>query len=122
MQALQNFGMFRRRFADQYQRSSSVLSFNHDGMEVARVRNRSRYLPLWHVVFFLYLALLIRLVVAADIGTASYEARMLQMRNGTVVERVAAGVMQMDPVSQAIALKLRAGLTVLNERILDRRI
>lgn len=122
MQVLKVYGLFRRRVSEQYQRSSSVLSFNHDGLEVARVKSRSRYLPLWHLVFFLYIALLIRLVVAADIGTAGYEARLSQMRNGNVVERAAASVMRMDPVSRVIAAKLRAGLAHVNERILDRRI
>ncbi|MDF0603605.1 hypothetical protein P1J78_23020 [Psychromarinibacter sp. C21-152] len=113
-------GLFRRKVADGYRNSSAVLSFNHDGLEVARVKNRSRHLPLWHFIFFIYLALLIRLVVAADIGTSGYEARLAEMRDGNVLERAAARVMRMDPVSQEIATKLRSGLSFLEGRVLDR--
>ncbi|WP_425051694.1 hypothetical protein [Psychromarinibacter sp. S121] len=119
---LRPFSILPARVAQEYRRSSAVVSFNHDGLEVARVRNRSRYLPLWHVIFFIYFAMLMRLVVAADIGTASYEARMEEMRNGHALERVAARVMHMDPVSRQLAVQIRAGLTYLNQRILDRRV
>lgn len=122
MRAERALGRFRRRVANGYGRTSSHLSFNHDGFEVARVKTRTKYLPLWHVVFFVYLALLIRLVVAADIGTSGYEARMTEMRNGTTLERIVARVMQMDPVSQEIATRVRAGLYQINESILDRRL
>ena len=119
---LRPFSILPSRVAEGYRRSSAVFSFNHDGLEVARVRNRSRYLPLWHVIFFIYFAMIIRLVVAADIGTAGYEARMQEMREGHTLERLAARVMHMDPVSRQLAVQIRTGLTFINQRILDRRI
>lgn len=120
MSIFRSISLFPRRVATGYSRTSAVLSFNHDGLEVARVRNQGRYLPIWHLIFFIYLAMVIRLVVAADIGTAGYEARMHQMKNGSSLERMAAVVMEMDPVSRELAMKVRAGLAFLNERVLNR--
>ena len=103
------FAPFHRRVSCEYSRTASVLSFNHDGLEIARVKRRAgvRWLPLWHIVFFIYLVLLIRLVAVADIGPAGYANRMEQMRNGTVLEQAAAVIMDMDPISQRFAAKLR---------------
>ncbi len=100
----------RTRLGKVYRRSASVLSFNHDGLEIARVRHERRWLPLWHVAVFLYLALLIRLVAMADIGPAAYASRIDQMNDGSFVERAAARVMQMDPWSQKIAVEIRHSL------------
>lgn len=105
----------RRGVASQYQRTASVLSFNHDGLEIARVKtHRRRWLPVWHVIVFVYLMLLIRLVVLADLGPVGYAARMNAMSNGNILERSAAKVMQLDPYSQALAVKLRRGINFIN--------
>lgn len=111
---------FRRKVARGYQRSQAVVSFNHDGLEVARVKSTKRWLPVWHIIFFVYLALLIRLVVMADMGPSGYAQRINQLKEGNVLERMAATVMEMDPVSQALAGKIRNALGVVNERILAR--
>jgi len=94
----------RHRIGSGYRRSASVLSFNHDGLEIARVRTRQRrWLPLWHIMVFVYLILLIRLIALADIGPAGYGNRMSEMRNGNILERSAARIMAMDPVSRRVA-------------------
>lgn len=85
-------------------------SFNHDGLEIARVRHERRWLPVWHIVFFIYLGLVIRLVTMTEIGPAGYAQRMAQLENGTLVERMTAQVMQMDPVSRKIAIQVRSSL------------
>lgn len=122
MSIFRSINFFPRRVATGYSRSAALASFNHDGLELARVRRKSRYLPVWHIIFFIYLAMVIRLVVAADIGTAGYEARVHQMKNGSTIERMAAVVMEMDPVSRELAMKVRAGLAFLNERVLNREV
>ena len=99
-----------QRLGKAYRQSSSVLSFNHDGLEIARTRNNRRWLPIWHIAVFVYLALLIRLVAIADVGPAAYANRLDQMSNGTLVEKSVAMVMQMDPISQKLALKIRRSL------------
>jgi hypothetical protein len=93
-----------------YQPSAAVSSFKHDGLEIARVKNERRWLPVWHIIFFVYLALLVRLVAMADIGPGAYAGRIDDMRNGNLFERAAAYVMHMDPVSQQIAISLRRGM------------
>ena len=105
-----NFARFGSRFGREYRRSSTVLSFNHDGLELARVKSDRRWLPVWHIAVFLYLAMLIRLIVMADIGPAAYGSRLDKLNDGNVIERFAATVMQMDPVSQAIANNVRSSL------------
>lgn len=104
------FTRTRDRLDNGYRHTSAVLSFNHDGIEIARVRNERRWLPLWHISVFLYLAMLIRLVTIADIGPASYANRMDKMNNGNLIERATATVMYMDPISRSIAVKLRRTL------------
>lgn len=93
-----------------YQSSAAVLSFNHDGLEIARIKTEKRWLPIWHIIFFIYLALLVRLVAMADIGPGGYAARIDDMQQGNLFERAAAYVMHMDPVSQQIAISLRRGM------------
>lgn len=88
----------------------SRVSFNHDGMEIARVKPRKKWLPVWHFIFFVYIGLLIRLISMADMGPAAFENRMAELENGTIIERVTARVMYMDPVSRAIAIDIRRGL------------
>ena len=98
------------RLRKAYRQSSSVLSFNHDGLEIARTRNERRWLPIWHIAVFVYLALLIRLIAIAEAGPAAYANRMQQMGEGTFIERSIATVMQMDPISQKLAMKMRRSL------------
>jgi len=94
----------------QYRRSASVLSFNHDGLEVARARKSGKWLPVWHIIFFVYIGLLIRLVSMAEVGPAAYANRMAELENGNFIERITARVMHMDPVSRSIASNIRSGL------------
>ncbi|MDJ0824808.1 MAG: hypothetical protein QNJ16_04830 [Rhodobacter sp.] len=98
------------RAAREYRRSASVVSFNHDGLEIARIKTERRWLPVWHILVFAYLVLLIRLIAVVDIGPAGYAVRMEAMQNGSVLERAAAKVMTMDPMSRQIAIKIRGGL------------
>jgi hypothetical protein len=67
-------------------------------------------MPVWHVIFFVYLILLIRLVAMAQIGPGGYAIRMDEMQSGTSLERVAARIMAMDPISQKLAIQVRGGL------------
>ncbi len=90
--------------------NATVFSFNHDGIAVARIRKKNRWLPVWHFIFVVYLALIIRLVTIAEAGPASYANRMAELENGTFMERAAARVMYMDPVSRQIAVNIRRGM------------
>lgn len=111
---------FRGGFSRAYRASSVVLSFSHDGLAIARAKKTRRWLPIWHVIFFVYMAMLIRLVIMADMGPGGYASRMAELENGTALERLAARVMAMDPVSQEIAKRLRSSLISINDNILER--
>lgn len=107
------FRLFRYLWAKvrrQYRPSYAVLGFNQDGLEIARVRKKRRYLPLFHLTMFVYLGLIIRLVVMANVGPASYANRIENLSNGNMLERAGAVVMYMDPVSRDIAIKLRSAI------------
>ncbi len=91
-------------------RHRTAFSFTPDGLQIARRRDRRRWLPLWHLIFFIYLVLLIRLMAMADLGPAGYAHRLEEMRGGTLLERGAAQVLRMDPVSRTLALQVRGGL------------
>ena len=103
-------GIFRNRFG----RRAGIahrMSFNHDGLEIARVkRRRSRYLPIWHIIFFIYFVYLMRLMAMADMGVGAYQNRMDQLAQGNFIERAAATVMTADPISRDIAADLRNAL------------
>ena len=101
---------FRPRSDAGSERTATVVSFNHDGLEIARVKTGRRWLPYGHLAIFLYLALLIRLVTVADIGPASYAARMERLEDGGFLERLSARVMYMDPWSRSLATDIRASL------------
>jgi hypothetical protein len=80
-----------------------------------------RWLPLRHLVFFLYIALLIRILALAELGPGAYAQRLEEMRRGSLPERAAALVMRMDPASRQLALQLRAGLARLDRGLSRRR-
>ena len=107
---LKSIAAYRRRVSAGYPQSAVVLSFNHDGLEIARSRKTRRWLPLWHIMVFIYLILLVRLIAIADIGTVGYNARMAEMEKGNILERAAAVVMQLDPISQDLAATIRGFL------------
>lgn len=92
--------------------ASRVTSFNHDGVELAKVRKRrgNWYMPAWHVIFFIYVILIVRLIAMADMGPGAYQNRIDRLSEGSFIERAAARVMYMDPVSRDIATDLRQSL------------
>ena len=107
----------RRGFSPGRARSAAVLSFNHDGLEIARVKTtRRRWLPLWHIVVVVYLVLLVRMVAVADIGPAGYANRIEEMRNGNALERISARIMALDPVSRKFAGHLRSGIDAITPK------
>lgn len=85
----------------------SVLSFNQDGLELARVKPKRREIAVWHMIALLYIFLFFRLVVAADVGSAGYGARMQALSAGSLPERIAAQIMSLDPISRRAAINLR---------------
>ncbi|WP_172298393.1 hypothetical protein [Pseudoruegeria sp. HB172150] len=112
----------RHRVAGSVPGSTVVVSFNHDGMEVARVRSNRRWMPTWHLIFFVYLAVIIRIAVVAQIGPGGYNARLSQMQEGNILEQATAFVMQLDPVTKAIAGEVRDGMNYLDKQVFGREV
>lgn len=75
-----------------------------------RKRMKMRHLPLWHVIFFIYFLLIVRLMAMADMGVGAYAHRIDELAEGNLLERSAAKVMWMDPISRALATDLRAAI------------
>ena len=88
----------------------TVASFNHDGVELARVRKqRSSRLPIRHIVLFLLAIVSFKLFLNFDMGAAAYGAKIEEFSAGTVIEQAAAWAMTLDPVSQWILDGVRFG-------------
>lgn len=84
-----------------------VIGVRHDGFIVARPRPAAsrisgRSVLLLLVVFFLFKGFLF-----ASVGTSTYTQRIAHLRDGNVLEKAGAFVMQADPVSRAVAAQLR---------------
>ena len=85
----------------------SIGSFNHDGLELARRRKHRRGLPLGHIALFALAVVAFKIFLVVQLGSATYGARMTALAEGGMLERVAAKVMILDPVSQWIVDEIR---------------
>ncbi|MDU9002442.1 hypothetical protein [Sedimentitalea todarodis] len=68
----------------------------------ARSRGPIRPVVILIVALFLFKAILI-----VNVGEATYKQRVLELRHGNLIEHAGAVVMQLDPISDFIALQLR---------------
>lgn len=94
----------------------SALSVGPDGAVPLRSGVDRRYLPAWRLIFLVYIVLLVRLVTLVDIGPTAYAHRMEELKSGSVLDRVVARVMYMDPVSRKLATEARIGMRKLGLR------
>ena len=86
-----------------------IRSFNHDGVEIARVRRKKRELPLRHLLQFALAVFSFKIFLFLDMGPAAYGQKVADLSNGTLIERVASRAMILDPVSQWLVDGLRYG-------------
>lgn len=80
---------------------------NPDGLVMARpmrVRERRSIRP---AAILIVAFLLFKAVLIACIGEATYQERVAQLRHGNLIEHAGAILMQVDPISNALALELR---------------
>lgn len=80
-------------------RGRSVEGFNHDGLELARRRRIRRALPIRQILLFLLAVVSFKVFLFLNLGGATYGAKMAELAEGALIERVAARAMAMDPVS-----------------------
>lgn len=64
-------------------------------------------IPIRPGVFLIAALFLLKAILIVSVGEATYDARVEQLRQGTLIEHAGAVAMQADPVSQFLALKLR---------------
>ncbi|MDF0599821.1 hypothetical protein P1J78_03655 [Psychromarinibacter sp. C21-152] len=91
-------------------RSSSVQSFNHDGLELARRKPHRRKLPVAKFVQFALAVFAFRLFLFLQMGALAYTAKMEALADGALLERLAGKAMALDPVTLYIADMIRFAL------------
>ncbi len=88
-------------------RSRSVESFNHDGMELARRRRHRRVLPIRQILQFALAVLAFKIFLFIQIGAVAYNGKMAELSEGNMLERAAAAIMVLDPVSKGVVTAIR---------------
>ncbi|MCG7493225.1 hypothetical protein [Thalassobius sp. Cn5-15] len=84
-----------------------VTTVNRDGLIVVRPQRKRSVLP-WRGLLFLLLGFIgFKTLLLAGIGFATYQERVDDLYAGGVVERAGAFLMQPDPISESLALKVR---------------
>lgn len=78
-----------------------------DGLIVFRPKRQRARVSLRGLVFLALGFVLFKAMILAHLGSGLYEQRLEALRGGSVIEQGGAFVMQVDPVSQAVAQHLR---------------
>ena len=89
--------------------SGAINSFNHDGVQIARVRRKPRELPLRQLLLFVVAVVSFKIFLFLDMGAAAYGQKVSELAGGTLLERVASRAMVMDPVSEWFLNGVRFG-------------
>lgn len=96
------------RFAEQPMQT--LQSFGHDGLEIARRRKRAELrLPLRQLCLAVLAVMSFKIFLFFEIGEAAYVHKMQELSQGITLERVAARLMPMDPLSVWIIDGIRFG-------------
>jgi hypothetical protein len=80
-----------------------LLSVNHDGLVVARPKRTGLRFPVRGLILTAFAVVGFKAFALAYLGEASYGERIAALRQGTTSERMAAFVMQADPVTRTVA-------------------
>jgi type VI protein secretion system component VasF len=109
-----NFQEFDKRMARilrEHQKLSNgyVTKVTRDGLIVAKPRRRILSLaPLRFLLLLLVAAMVFKIFFYINMGAEVYNARVANLAVGTQVEKLGSFVLQADPVTVAIAEKLKA--------------
>lgn len=82
-----------------------VTRIRPDGLIVIQPRRASFHFPIKAMVIFVLAFVAFKGFLLASIGPDAYHDRIALLESGTIVEQGGAWVMQIDPVSEAIANK-----------------
>ncbi|MDX5383006.1 MAG: hypothetical protein LPJ92_08270 [Rhodobacterales bacterium] len=78
-----------------------------DGLIVVKPRRKRARLPIRSFLFLAIGLVGFKAMILAGLGQPVYEDRLEKLRAGSTVERAGAWVMQMDPVTSALADAIR---------------
>ncbi|WP_049642360.1 hypothetical protein [Candidatus Rhodobacter oscarellae] len=88
----------------------SLETFNHDGIELVRVRpQKRRELPIRQFFLFALAVLSFKVFLFLNMGGAAYGAKVEEFAQGNTVERAAAWLMPLDPGSEWVVNWLQHG-------------
>lgn len=100
-------------FDDSWTRNQSAEGCLSGTTRVRRASGRRRALrrqfPMRQVLLFMLAVFSFKIFLFLDLGGATYGAKMVVLSEGTMLERVAARAMVMDPVSEWIIDGVRFG-------------
>ncbi|QGX99285.1 hypothetical protein EI983_13820 [Roseovarius faecimaris] len=99
---LKSIGEKRERLAEGY-----VSKVGKDGLIVFRPKRREGGFPIKGLAFLVLGFFLFKGVILAHLGEGTFETRLAQLSQGSVVEQAGAFIMQPDAVSQTIAQQIR---------------
>lgn len=83
-----------------------ITRMRHDGLIVARPYRPQSRIPYKYAIVFLVALFAFKGFLIASLGPDAYGERVRKLENGTVVEKVGAWGMQIEPVSSYIATKI----------------
>lgn len=95
------FGQRLRRI-DRHDRKLAhgyVASMNHDGLVIASPRKESKGLPLRGLFLTLLIMLTLKGFLYAQLGATAYADRVALLEGGTMIEKIGAYAMKVDPVT-----------------------
>ncbi len=80
-----------------------VEGFNLDGMEIARIRKKRRWVPWRQVYLFVLAVLAFKILLYFNIGPGAYGGMVDEMLQGSTLERMGGILLTLDPISEALA-------------------
>ncbi|MFK7938593.1 MAG: hypothetical protein AB8B82_04390 [Roseovarius sp.] len=99
---LKSIGKNRARLADGY-----VSKVGKDGLIVFRPKRRAGGFPIVGLALLILGFFAFKGLILAHLGANTFEARLAELAQGSVVEQTGAWIMQPDAVSQTIAQQVR---------------
>ncbi len=86
----------------EYRANFVVEGFNLDGMEIARIRRKRRWVPWRQVYLFVLAVLAFKIALYFNIGAGAYGGMIDEMLQGNTLERVGGILLTLDPISEAL--------------------
>ncbi len=107
-EAFQDFDTRLKKIDRKHNRLAQGYSarVSKDGLIVFRPKRRQSRISLRGVALLAVGFLCFKGILLAHLGATTYENRIAALQDGTLIEQGGAYVMQIDPVSNAIAMKL----------------